>query len=71
MNTIKSPQYKAKARIGVTGQIVVAKKATAVVDVVSNIAEAALGRATAAMSCVLPDWFSKRAFFHLSTVTKM
>ena len=48
----------------------VAKKATAVVDVVRNIAEAALGSATDATSSTLPLWFSNRAFFHLSTETK-
>ena len=49
---IKRPQNKAKHKIGVTGQIVVAKNATAVVDVVSNMADAALGKAIAAISSV-------------------
>lgn len=38
--------------MGVTGQIVVAKNATVVVDVVRNIADAELGRAMAAISSV-------------------
>lgn len=54
---------------GVTGQIIVAKKATAVVEVVSNIADAAFGSAIAAISSVDADCFAKRAFFHLSTAT--
>lgn len=47
---INNPQKSAKQRIGVTGQIVVAKKATAVVDVVNNIACAASGKEIAAIS---------------------
>ena len=70
MNIIISPQNKAKHRIGVTGQMVVAKNATAVVDVVNNIAAAASGKAMAAISCVVKDGFSILAFFHLSTATK-
>ena len=55
--------------IGATGQIAVAKKATAVVEVVNNMAPAASGRATAATSSVVAFGISKRAFFHLSTAT--
>ena len=51
--------------------MVVAKKATAVVDVVSSIADAALGSASAATSSVEPAWLRIRAFFHLSTATKI
>lgn len=39
--------------MGATGQIAVAKKATAVVDVVKNIAPAAFGRAIPAISSVV------------------
>jgi hypothetical protein len=66
---ISKPQKNAKQKMGVTGQIIVAKKATAVVDVVSNIAEAASGNAIAAISWVGADGLSSRAFFHLSTAT--
>ena len=55
--------------MGATGQIAVAKKATAVVDVVNNMALAALVKATDAMSAVVPPGFSSLAFFHLSTAT--
>ncbi len=65
------PQNIAKHKIGVTGQIAVAKNATAVVAVVKNIADAASGNARAATSSVFPDGLSKRAFFHLSTATKI
>ena len=63
------PQYTAKHKIGGTGQIHVAKNATAVVDVVRSIALAASGNATAAMSSVLPVGFWIRAFLNLSTAT--
>ena len=49
---IKSPQNKAKQNIGNTGVINVAKKATAVVEVVSSIADAAFGRAIDAIFSV-------------------
>ena len=38
--------------MGATGHIIVLKKATTVVDVVRNIAEAAFGNASAAISSV-------------------
>jgi hypothetical protein len=69
LNAINRPQKTAKQRIGATGQIAVAKKATAVVDVVNNMALAALVKATDAISAVVPSGFSSLAFFHLSTAT--
>jgi site-specific recombinase len=66
---IMRPQYTAKHKIGGTGQIHVAKNATAVVDVVRSIALAALGNATAAISSVLPVGYWIRAFLNLSTTT--
>jgi len=69
LNAIIRPQKRAKQNIGATGQIKVAKNATAVVDVVRSIAEAASGRATAAISSVEPVGLLILAFFHLSTAT--
>lgn len=66
---IKSPQNKAKQNIGNTGVIIVAKKATAVVEVVNNIADAAFGRAIDAIFSVDAVGSAIRAFFHLSTAT--
>ena len=48
-----------------------AKKATAVVQVVSSMAEAASGSTMAAISSVVADCLDKRSFFHLSTDTKI
>lgn len=67
---MRSPTYTAKHRIGATGQRAVAKKAIAVVDVVSSMALAALGNATIAISSVVASGYLILAFFHLSTATK-
>ena len=49
----------------------VPKKAIAVVMLVRNMAPAASGKAMAAMISVSASGFSIRAFFHLSTATKI
>lgn len=64
------PQKTAKHFNGATGLTVVEKNATAVVIDVRNIATAASGKATAAMSSTDPSRFWILAFFHLSTTTK-
>ena len=56
--------------MGATWQIVVAKKAAHVVDVVNSIAPAASGKAMDAIVSVDALGLSLRAFFHLSTATK-
>ena len=66
---ISNPQKMANIRMDVTGQMTVAKKATAVVAVVKNIAEAASGNASAATSSVEAYGASRRVFFHLSVAT--
>jgi hypothetical protein len=67
---MSNPQKMANILTGATGQMAVAKKATAVVKVVKNMADAASGKATAATYSVVSSGCSKRAFFHLSTATK-
>jgi len=47
----------------------VAKNATAVVEVVRNIAPAASGNEISAISSVVLKGFAIRVFFHLSTAT--
>mmetsp|Transcript_22126 Transcript_22126/g.32609 ORF Transcript_22126/g.32609 Transcript_22126/m.32609 type:complete len:96 (+) Transcript_22126:1250-1537(+) len=66
---ISNPQNNAKVKIGGTGQMQVAKNATAVVEVVRNMALAASGRAIFAILSRQPSGFSRRALFHLSTTT--
>ena len=66
--TIK-PQNRANVKIGGTGVMQVAKKATAVVDVVRSIAPAASGNTFAATFSVLSRGLEIRSFFHLSTAT--
>ena len=60
-----------KELTGATGQIAVPKKAIAVVIVVRNMAPPASGKAMAAIVSVSASGFSIRAFFHLSTATKI